>query len=69
MSFQDWISQDPSDDPPGDRDEPAWAFAHSARARAQAERESNRSRRRHTWRARAVLARRALARKDPDAGS
>ena len=60
MSFQDWISQDPAEQPSGNEDEPAWAFTHGARARAQAERESNRSRRRHSWRARAELTRRIV---------
>lgn len=66
MSFQDWINQDPAAEPTRDEDEPAWAFSNAARARAQAERQSNRTRRRHTWRARAVLARRAMARKGRD---
>jgi hypothetical protein len=66
MSFQDWISQKTGEDPAGEDDEPAWAFSHAAHARAQAERESNRTRRRYTWRARAELVRRALARGDGD---
>jgi hypothetical protein len=83
MSFSDWINQDtttPDPDvasgaaprstaqPSGDEDEAGWAFAHAARARAQAERQSNRNRRRRTWRARAVLARRALNRSYPQRG-
>lgn len=63
MSFEDWISQTTDDGPGGD--EPARAFTNAARARAQAERERNRSLRRHTWRARAELARR---RNDDTAG-
>ena len=67
MSFQAWINQGPDEDA-GDH-EPATAFSHAARIRAQAERQSNRARRRYTWRARAVLRRRARAITDTDSTS